>query len=768
VSDDRLQVIGSGFTDASAVYFIDWRQGLVPAPCVALSDTLLEVQIPIVRTHPGDNHESGMLVVTPAGATITVPPDFQEVRSAIVPGAIDFYLVKSGGSLAAGGSGDVEGYLEQGASAQTGGGGGHTYFLESGAMLNLEAGGGGHLAVQAVGARIIGTPGTLLSVPSLKPSFPPAILRILPTPQFMNSEGGRAIVGRSFSFQLWVDSWEPEIVYEATGLPPGLVVNSSSGLISGMPQAAGVFPVQLTARNLNGAGTTTLTFTVIEPQMPVISTKGAFRAEQGVPFSLQIVATHSPTQYVATGLPLGLSINPVTGLISGSATATGAFRVAVQASNAIGAGTKDIAILIATKQPQITSLPETATAGERILVRGEGFTGTSEVVFTDYRGDWITADFEVLSDEQLRVTVPSLVFHPRFGGATRIHVITPAGATVTVPPDFTRVAGEAAAAFFDFHVVESGGVLTGGGSAAAYVASGGSAMLSGGGNSYFVEAGGLLTLSSGAQVVSALGAEITGVPSRSVQVPIVSPSFVSHLVNVLPVPSITSSRSALGSLGLPFIYTTSATNQPNSFSAQGLPPGLSVNAENGIISGRPTGGEGVFEVTLTAINEHGSGTVIILVSVRDDYRTWKSAKFASLAGGAASPMAADAADPDRDGVSNLVEFATGLDPIRNEPGIWPLQPIMNGGSPQFRYRRLKGPGTGTTEAGYTLGTVTYILLASGDLSTWQTGADRFTQVGSPVDNGDGTETVTVTLDEEGNQFVKLQITHAANTPVGEE
>jgi hypothetical protein len=56
--------------------------------------------------------------------------------------------------------------------------------------------------------------------------------------------------------------------------------------------------------------------------------------------------------------------------------------------------------------------------------------------------------------------------------------------------------------------------------------------------------------------------------------------------------------------------------------------------------------------------------------------------------------------------------------------------------------------------------VTYTLRASSDLIEWNTGADRFTQVGAPVDNGDGTETVTVRLNATGSQFVKLEVSHA--------
>jgi hypothetical protein len=79
-----------------------------------------------------------------------------------------------------------------------------------------------------------------------------------------------------------------------------------------------------------------------------------------------------------------------------------------------------------------------------------------------------------------------------------------------------------------------------------------------------------------------------------------------------------------------------------------------------------------------------------------------------------------------------------------------LQVTTNAGStngPTFSFRRRSGSGSGSSESGYTVDGITYTLKTSPSLSAtnWQTGSSVIQQVGIPVNNGDGTETVTVRL-----------------------
>jgi PKD repeat protein len=167
-----------------------------------------------------------------------------------------------------------------------------------------------------------------------------------------------AIAGQSFNYTIAADNTPTS--YGASGLPSGLTVNAANGVISGTPAGASTNTVTLSASNAGGTGTKTLTLTVL-PAAPIITSATAATAVIGQPFNYQITASGSPTSFTALNLPVGLSVNTSSGLISGTPTQLRTNAVALSASNAGGTGNASVTIAINPAPPSITIQPRSHT-----------------------------------------------------------------------------------------------------------------------------------------------------------------------------------------------------------------------------------------------------------------------------------------------------------------------------------------------------------------------------------------------------------------------
>lgn len=193
--------------------------------------------------------------------------------------------------------------------------------------------------------------------------------------------------------------------------------------------------------------------------------------------------------------------------------------------------------------------------------------------------------------------------------------------------------------------------------------------------------------------------------------------------------------------GLSYIYDGFA----KSATATTSPANLSVNVR---YDGEQTAPyqTGTYEVTaiITDDNYEGaaSGTLVIL-DARTPLENWRFGKFQTYED---AGNAANTADPDHDGICNLMEFALGLDPLASSTPPASLAP--NGNLLEYTYTRSKAAA----------GSLSFQVEYNDSLLTngWmQTGV---TELSPPVADNGLTETVKVTLPVGNNRrFVRLKV-----------
>lgn len=178
-----------------------------------------------------------------------------------------------------------------------------------------------------------------------------------------------SLLGASISLD--VSASDPDgdtLTFTATGLPGGLSINPSSGIITGNTTAAGSFNPIITATDPGGLFAS-MSFAwavnVNNPsnQAPSIVTPPLQVSSVGVPVSLAVSASDPDGDtliYEATGLPGGLTINPSSGVISGTINQAGSFNPSVKVTDTGGLfATTTFAWSVADITPSVTSLPVT-------------------------------------------------------------------------------------------------------------------------------------------------------------------------------------------------------------------------------------------------------------------------------------------------------------------------------------------------------------------------------------------------------------------------
>jgi hypothetical protein len=335
--------------------------------------------------------------------------------------------------------------------------------------------------------------------------------------------------------------------------------------------------------------------------------------------------------------------------------------------------------------------PAQAPAGAALTLSGVGFTGATGVMFQQI-GNLTAADFVVVSDTEMKVTVPDCGIR---GGGYYITMITNAGVTVTLDPAAT--------------IVGNGSSVDLGGSAIAYVEGGGAAFNNGSGDdTIYLESGGLLEGSGGGGENVAYaepGATVSLPGAGLVSVPQVSQSPVSALFQFLaPCLAVTgtavnvefSQATANGIVNPENTATTayiqygpassSGSDSPALTSAAPTAAGVTYQSQSPSVSV----GSGSSAIPLTVnlssltsdtlyhfrvVATNGAGTTYGLdqefTTAPSPYQIWDSGMF--TAAQLLKPAISGAtATPAGDGTPNLLKYALGMKPMMNSTTGLPI------------------------------------------------------------------------------------------------
>jgi hypothetical protein len=186
----------------------------------------------------------------------------------------------------------------------------------------------------------------------------------------------------------------------ASGSVPGLTLNLTTLTLSGTPTAAGTFSLTLQAADSAGLTASRTLSIVIAPaalsittalQLPGVTLNGTYSitmaASGGTP----------PYTWAANGLPGGLSIDPNSGIISGTASAAGTFSPVITVrDSALAVAQNLFTIVVALPTPPtftLSGLPSTVQPGQQFPLQlsvgaayAAAITGTAQLTFTPASG----------------------------------------------------------------------------------------------------------------------------------------------------------------------------------------------------------------------------------------------------------------------------------------------------------------------------------------------------------------------------------------------
>jgi hypothetical protein len=398
---------------------------------------------------------------------------------------------------------------------------------------------------------------------------------------------------------------------------------------------AGTYSVSLTGSNASGTGAAANLSLQINPAStsPVITSQPSVTGQAGSTFSYQITASNTPTSFALTSgtLPAGLTLNPSTGLISGTPTQSGQSTVWIAATNGQGQGLSlglVLNIAASAAAPAITSNGTvTAQVGTPLnfqVIATNAPTAYSATTlpaglsFNPVTGA-ITGTPTAPTTSPVSVTLTAVNNAGTSAPATLQISVAPAALAPAVTSP-TTAAGKVGVAFsYQVTAAPTATGFTAAALPAGLAIDAGSGIISG------------TPTTAGVYAVSLQAGNGSGTGAAMVLNLVIAPSAQS--------PSVTSAAGVAGTVGQTLTYTIVAAPGPiTSYSVNGtLPSGLALNSSTGVITGTPSE-PGQTTVTLTVANSAGTSlpqTIIFSIAPVANVPVITSASAASGTVGAA-------------------------------------------------------------------------------------------------------------------------------------
>jgi hypothetical protein len=419
-------------------------------------------------------------------------------------------------------------------------------------------------------------------------------LRVEEAPVVTSTSTLTCTVGAPCTFSLAASGF-PAPAFSLPGLPTGLGIDTTTGALSGMAAVGSGGVHTLTASATNVAGSAMQPFTLTINEAPSFTSAASASCTVGSACSVTLVATGFPAPaFSLPGLPSGLSIDPASGVVSGTAAAgSGGVRALTATASNLAGSTPQSFTLTLTEAPTITaSSSASCTVGApcSLSVSASGFPaptfslpGLPDGLSVDPTSGQISGTPAAATGGVRNLTLGA---SNTAGSATQPFALTineapgftsaaSASCTVGSACTFTLVATGFPAPTFNLPGLPSGLSLD---------------PVSG------VVSGTAAAGSSGVRALTATASNANGSTPRA----------FSLTVNEAPAITSANSRSCQAGVGCVFQFAASGFPAPT-YSLPGLPAGLTLDAASGALSGTPAlGSEGSYALTLSASN--GIGT----------------------------------------------------------------------------------------------------------------------------------------------------------------